>query len=100
LALEEEAQVAAVSVFLFFVPFQISKRRRQRSREINSIRLEKVSCPINVRLRAINADLDRKNLDQPPPRFGVCRCARTRVFGILTDACILIGLVINAKTLG
>ena len=37
---EEEAQVAAASVFLFFVPFQILKRTRRHSREIIYIALK------------------------------------------------------------
>ena len=54
----EEAEAAVVSVFLFFVPFQIPKRTRQHSREINSIRLEKAKLPHQHGLRTINADLE------------------------------------------
>ncbi len=47
---EEEAQVAAVSVFLSFVPCQMLKRTGQRSREIISIALKKAKfAPVNVR---------------------------------------------------
>ena len=37
--------MAAVSVFLFFVPFQMPKRMRQYSREIISIALKKAKSP-------------------------------------------------------
>ena len=37
--------MAAVSVFLSFVPFQILKRRRQHSREIISMALKKAKFP-------------------------------------------------------
>jgi hypothetical protein len=40
-SLREEAQVAAVSGFLSFVPFQILKWTRQHSREVISIRSKK-----------------------------------------------------------
>jgi len=57
--------VAAGSVFLFFVPFQIPKRRRQRSREINSIRLEKAKLPHHGKIVPTHSAFRNRN------RFGM-----------------------------
>jgi hypothetical protein len=49
---EEEAQVAVVSEFLFFVPFQILKQTRQHSREIICIAL-KAKFPLQCQPRRL-----------------------------------------------
>ena len=69
--------MAAGSVFLFFVPFQIPKRTRQRSREINSIRLEKAKLPHQRQASGDKRRFGRKNLENR--RQGLSLCQNTRL---------------------
>ena len=72
--------MAAVSVFLFFVPFQILKRTRQYSREIISIALKKAKFSSMPNLAPHGLFLLVNGLISESFFFSFLRCFRLRVF--------------------